>query len=127
MKKQPKVLIVDDIGEYAMALEMYLPDDAVIWCATSADEARRAVGQGGSPDLAIIDVRLDGDRPGDTSGMELLSWMRRDHPRTPVIMISAYQTFEYEVEALERGAFRFLKKPLQPAEVKAALAEVFGS
>ena len=124
MKKKPKVLIVDDIGEYAMALEMYLPDDAEIRCAVSAEEARRTVETDGEPDLAIIDVRLNGDRPGDTSGMELLSWMRSAHPRTPVIMISAYQTFEYEVEALERGAFRFLKKPLQPAEVKAALAEV---
>ena len=77
--------------------------------------------------LDVVDVRLDGEREDDASGMELLSWMRENHPRMPVVMVSAYQTFEYEIEALERGAFRFLKKPLQPVEVKAVLKEVLGT
>lgn len=124
MTLKPKILIVDDIAEYAMAFEMYLPDDAEPLRASSAEEAKTLLAGRGAADLAIVDVRLDSSREGDTSGMELLSWMRKNYPQMPVIMVSAYQTFEYEVEALERGAFRFLKKPLQPVEVKAALKEV---
>ena len=124
MTSKPKILIVDDIAEYAMAFEMYLPDDAEPLRASSAEEAKTLLAGRGAADLAIVDVRLDSSREGDTSGMELLSWMRKNYPQMPVIMVSAYQTFEYEVEALERGAFRFLKKPLQPVEVKAALKEV---
>ncbi|MBE6372943.1 MAG: response regulator [Lentisphaerae bacterium] len=124
MTPKPKILIVDDIAEYAMAFEMYLPDDAEPLRASSAEEAKTLLAGRGAADLAIVDVRLDSSREGDTSGMELLSWMRKNYPQMPVIMVSAYQTFEYEVEALERGAFRFLKKPLQPVEVKAALKEV---
>ena len=124
MTPKPKILIVDDIAEYAMAFEMYLPDDAEPLRASSAEEAKTLLAGRGAADLAIVDVRLDSSREGDTSGMEQLSWMRKNYPQMPVIMVSAYQTFEYEIEALERGAFRFLKKPLQPVEVKAALKEV---
>ena len=126
MTEKPKILIVDDIAEYVMAFEMYLPDDAEVLSAASAEEAKAQLADRGPADLAIVDVRLDSSRDGDASGMELLSWMRANHPQMPVIMVSAYQTFEYEVEALERGAFRFLKKPLQPTEIKAALKEVPG-
>ena len=126
MTDKPKILIVDDIVEYAMAFEMYLPEGAQALRAASAEEAR-ALLAAGPADLAIVDVRLDGEREDDASGMELLSWMRENHPRMPVVMVSAYQTFEYEIEALERGAFRFLKKPLQPVEVKAVLKEVLGT
>ncbi len=127
MNPSPRILVVDDIGEYAMALEMYFPDLAETLTATSAAEARQCFGNGKSINLAIIDVRLNGDKPGDTSGMELLSWIKEHHPQTKVIMISAYQTFEYEIQAMERGAVRFLKKPLQPMEVKAALQEALSS
>ena len=128
-KVKRKILIVDDIDEYAMALEVYLPDDAEIRYAATVDEARTQLEcrDGFVPDLAIIDVRLNSEAEGDVSGMELLSWMRQNFPQTRVIMISAYQTFEHEIEAIERGAFCFLKKPLQPVEVKAALSKVLGS
>ena len=106
---------------------MYFPDLAETLTAASAAEARQCFGNGKSIDLAIIDVRLNGDKPGYTSGMELLSWIKEHHPTTKVIIISAYQTFEYEIQAMERGAVRFLKKPLQPTEVKAALQEALSS
>ena len=127
MTDKPKILIVDDIAEYAMAFEMYLPDGAESHSASSADEAKAVLAANGPMDMAVVDVRLNGERDGDMSGMELLSWMREKYPRMPVVMVSAYQTFEYEIEALERGAFRFLKKPLQPVEVKAVMKEVLGT
>ena len=126
MKAEPKILIVDDVEEYRMAFEMYLPEGAEFLAASSADEAREllACGGGSAPDLAIIDVRLNGE-PGDAGGMELLSWMHENFPVTPVIMVGACQTCEYEIGAVK--AFRFLKKPLHPDEVKAALGPVFRS
>ena len=94
MADKPKILIVDDIAEYAMAFEMYLPEGAESLCASSADEAKTLLAANAPVDLAVVDVRLDGERDGDTSGMELLSWMRETYPRMPVVMVSAYQTFD---------------------------------
>lgn len=116
-----KILVVDDIGEYAMVLEMYFPEDAEACAATSDTEARTFFAEQGPVALAIVDVRLNENDTSDTSGMELLSWIRANYPVTPVIMMSAYQSFEYEAEALERGAYCFLRKPLQPDQIKEAL------
>ena len=119
-----KILVVDDIGEYASVFEMYFPDDAVCLGAKSVEEAKAVFAEHagrGAISLAIVDVRLNEGVVSDSSGMGLLSWIRERHPGTPVIMMSAYQGFEYEMEALERGAFCFLRKPLQPEVVKDAL------
>ena len=124
MVNTPHILVVEDIGEYAMALEMYFPDGTETLSATTIANAKKSFKANKPIYLAIIDVRLNGVQAGDTSGMELLSWIKEYHPQTKVIMISAYQTFEYEIQARERGTICFLKKPLQPAEVKAALQEV---
>ena len=125
--KQHRILIVDDVGEYSLAFKMYLPDDAEILTAESAEEARTLFSAHSPIDLAIIDVRLDETRTNDVSGMDLLSWIREQSPETRVIMTSAYQTIEYELEAIERGAVRFLKKPLQPDEIRKALSQVLKS
>lgn len=127
MTDHHRILIVDDIGEYTMALEMYFPDETETLSATTVTDAKKFFDNSKTIDLAIIDVRLNGDQAGDTSGMELLSWIKQHYPQTKVIMISAYQTFEYEIQAMERGAVHFLKKPLQPSEVKAALQEALKS
>ena len=103
---------------------MYLPENADVLTAESLVQAQEIFCANPRISLAIIDVRLDETKPNDISGMILLSWIRKHYRDTPVIMISAYQTIEYELEALERGAVRFLKKPLQPDEVKNALQKV---
>lgn len=121
MDKQRKILVVDDIGEYAMVMEMYFPDDAEAFTAQSIHEAKAIFTAEAPIALAVVDVRLNEANPSDCSGMELLSWIRETHPETPVIMISAYTSFEYEMEALDRGAYCFLKKPLQPEQIKMAL------
>lgn len=118
-----QIIIIDDIAEYSIGFEMYFPDDAILWSAATIDEAKVIFCKHAPLDLAIVDVRLREDDPADVGGLELLGWIREHHPDTPVIMMSAYQSFEFEAEAMERGALRFLRKPLQPALVKAAIQE----
>ncbi len=119
-EKQKNILVVDNIGEYAMVMEIYFPADARLISATTMEEAKSAFAA--NPiDLAIVDVRLNENVVSDSSGMELLSWIRQNYTDTPIIMISAYMGSEYEMEALERGAHGFLRKPLQPEQVRQAL------
>ena len=115
-----KILVVDDIGEYSMVLEIYFPANAELISAQNIDEAKAAFDRE-TIALAVVDVRLNEKVASDASGMQLLSWIRETHPETPVIMISAYMGSEYEMEALERGAYCFLRKPLQPDQVREAL------
>ena len=121
-----KILVVDDIREYSMVMEIYFPDNAVLLSAKDIAEAKAAF-EREKIALAIVDVRLNEKVKSDSSGMELLSWIRKMHPETQVIMISAYMGSEYEMEALERGAYCFLRKPLQPEQVRQALKGVLGA
>ena len=59
--------------------------------------------------LAIVDVRL----PGTMSGLDLLSAFLEYRPDTTVIVITAHGTVETAVEAMRRGAFDFITKPVE--------------
>ncbi len=58
--------------------------------------------------LVIADVRL----PGDRDGLDLVSLLLQRRPDTTVIVITAHGTFETAVEAMRRGAFDFISKPV---------------
>jgi two-component system response regulator PilR (NtrC family) len=66
--------------------------------------------------LCLTDMRLpDGD------GLELISFISKACPGTPVAMISAHGNMDTAIEALKRGAFDFLNKPIQLDELKALI------
>jgi nitrogen regulation protein NR(I) len=60
-----------------------------------------------SPDVVILDVRLP-----DMSGLDAFHEIREIDPRLPVIIITAFATTETAIEAMKRGAFEYLLKPV---------------
>jgi len=66
----------------------------------------------GRYELAIVDIKLP-----DASGLELLAQIRRISPLTEVIIITGYATLESAITAIERGAFAYIRKPLQLGEL----------
>jgi two-component system nitrogen regulation response regulator GlnG len=59
------------------------------------------------PDAVILDVRLT-----DLSGMEVFDEIRAFDARVPVIIITAHAATETAIEAMKRGAFEYLLKPV---------------
>lgn len=81
----------------------------------------------GTPyDVAVIDIMLPG-----LDGMELLAALRNRGSRLPILILSAKQTIDERVLALQRGADDFLVKPFLFAEllarVQALLRRATGS
>ena len=67
-------------------------------------------------DLVVTDMRLpDGD------GMELLEETRRLSPGTPVILVTGHGSEETAVQAMKKGAFNYLSKPLDLNRLRAEL------
>ena len=58
-------------------------------------------------DLAIMDLRMPG--PG---GMELLEEIQEKHPDTQTIILTAHGNVSTAVEAMKKGAYDFLTKPV---------------
>jgi len=103
----PMVLVVDDDAAVCWALETALKEAGYrVLIAADAAAARRKVKRE-RVDLVLTDVRMPGE-----SGLDLLAWMRRELPALPVIVSTAHGTMETAVEAVGRGAFDYLPKPL---------------
>lgn len=69
-------------------------------------------------DAVITDLYMPG--PG---GMEVLEYCQANHPALPVVFITAYGTVESAVAALKRGAFDFITKPFDQAEILNAVSK----
>ncbi len=66
-------------------------------------------------DLVVTDLRMDS--PGD--GFELLEFARRSRPKTEVIVVTAHGDVSTAVEAMRRGAYDFIQKPLDLEVIRA--------
>ena len=64
-------------------------------------------------DVAMIDLSL----PGAT-GLEVLDAIKRRHPDTPVIIMTAYASVQTAIKALRGGAYDFITKPFDLDEVQ---------
>jgi DNA-binding NtrC family response regulator len=63
-------------------------------------------------DLVLLDFKLP-----DIDGLEVLRRMRDRHPDTLVILITALASVENAVEAMKRGAWHYLNKPIDVDEL----------
>ncbi len=64
-------------------------------------------------DLILMDIRMI-----KVSGLEALSEMKAYNPSIPVIIMTAYSSVETAVEALKKGAYDYLTKPLDFDELR---------
>jgi two-component system NtrC family response regulator len=108
MRDETRVLIVDDEPNIRSGLARGLRQQVdAIDTAASGAEAINLVHQQ-QYQLAIVDVRLQ----GDVDGLELISQILKIEPATACIVITAHGTVETAVEAMRRGAFDFITKPV---------------
>jgi NtrC-family two-component system response regulator AlgB len=83
--------------------------------AASGSQAVQAL-QGGSFDLAFLDLRL-----GRESGLEVLPTLLQVAGQLAVVVITAYASIDTAVEAMRRGAFDYLPKPFTPDQLRVIL------
>lgn len=111
MTEQATILIVDDEKHTRDGLRAALEDDFDVYVAANAAQAAEVL-NGGDVDVMLTDLRL-----GSDDGMRVLEdAMKR--PKPPVcIMMTAYGSVDTAVEAMRRGAYHFVTKPLNLDEV----------
>jgi len=70
--------------------------------------------------LIISDLKMDG-----IDGLELLARVKKITPKTEVIIITAYGTVSNAVEAMKKGAFDYIMKPIELEELEIVIERVF--
>jgi two-component system sensor histidine kinase/response regulator len=83
---------------------------------TTGEDFLDYLGEGGSVDLLLLDLKLPG-----VGGMDVLDALSSQGREVLTIMITAYATFETAVKATKLGAYDFLAKPFTPEELRYAL------
>jgi two-component system response regulator AtoC len=109
----PQILVADDELNLRRVLSAQLQRDGHEVHVAEDGEAALAVLREHHIDVLITDLRMP-----KLDGMELLRASLRDDPQRPVVMITAHGTIDTAVEALKTGAFDYLTKPFDQAEVR---------
>ncbi len=113
------VLVVDDEKNILKVVATTLGKESyAVDTACSSEEAIEMFHRD-IHDLVITDLKLPGK-----SGMELLEYVKSRKPDLPVIIITAFGTIENAVEAMKKGAFNYLTKPVNPDELLSVVKEV---
>ena len=119
---QPTVLIVDDEKHTRDGLRTLLGDNYDTYVAADVHERARRAASATRSMSSFTDLRLGGD-----DGMTLIERaLKMPHP--PVcIMMTAYGSVDTAVEAMKRGAYDFVTKPLNLDKVEMLIARALGS
>jgi nitrogen regulation protein NR(I) len=109
----PTLLIVDDEQNVLYSLEKALRTDELdVITARTARQGIELVQQR-KPDAVLLDVRLP-----DMSGLEAFDEIHKLDARLPVIMITAFAATETAIEAMKRGAYEYLLKPVELRQLR---------
>jgi len=117
----PTLLIVDDERATREGLRSALEDNFEVFTAANNSEAL-AILKTGDIQLLLTDLRLGGD-----SGMDLIDSASKMSEPPVILMMTAYGSVDTAVEAMRRGAFHFVTKPLNLDEVEMLLKRALRS
>lgn len=111
MSRSETVWIVDDDRSIRWVLEKALQQEGMTTQSfDSADGVMSRLARQ-QPDVIISDIRMPG-----ASGLDLLARIREQHPRLPVIIMTAHSDLDSAVASYQGGAFEYLPKPFDVDE-----------
>ena len=112
MKRRPSVLVVDDEPRMCKSIVKLLEVlDLNMMTANTGVQAVQAM-RAQPFDLFLLDIIMP-----EIDGFELMARAKKLQPDTPVIIITGETSVESALKALKLGAYDYLKKPMEPAEL----------
>lgn len=117
------LLVEDDKNAGEMLAEALRGAGYEVTCATDTTLAR--IHFDDLPDLAIVDIVLEGSDPLCPDGLSLIREVRRGKSTVPIIVLSNTTLNEVKVIALRSGADDYLTKPFHVGELLARIDALF--
>ncbi len=116
-----KILIIDDDRSITKTLKLHLSGGMKVLTADTAAGGLK-IQEEESPDVVVLDIRLP-----DMDGLKALERIKRRDENVCVIMITAFQDMETTVEAIQKGAFDYIPKPINLDELDLSIKRAFES
>jgi sigma-B regulation protein RsbU (phosphoserine phosphatase) len=119
--KPYRVLVCDDQADVLEALRLLLKGQG--WQAVAVDSPDALMHKVRSEifDLILVDLNYTRDTTSGAEGMDLLASLEKQGNHTPVMVMTAWSSFDLAVEAMRRGACDFIQKPWDNDRLIAAI------
>jgi DNA-binding NtrC family response regulator len=112
MNTQARILVVDDEEVVRRSFERILSGPACsVRSVSTGSEVSQAMDEE-TFDVVLLDLRMPG-----MDGMTVLDEIKRHWPHSEVVIVTGYPTLETARQALQRGAYDYLAKPVDPEQV----------
>ncbi|SCZ80252.1 sigma-54-dependent transcriptional regulator [Acidaminobacter hydrogenoformans] len=110
-----KLLIIDDEKAICSSLGFALGKDYEISTAVNLVEANHFI-EKDYFDLVLLDLKF-----GEVSGIDLLEQIKAISPESIVIMMTAHGSIQSSIDAMKKGAYDYIMKPLDISQLKSLL------
>jgi two-component system nitrogen regulation response regulator GlnG len=112
------LLVIDDEDSILHAFRRaFQAPDFALHTSASVAEGLASLAET-KPDVVILDVHLP-----DASGLDAFEQIHQADARLPVILITGHGTTDLAIEAIRRGAYDYLLKPLELAQLRTLVAQ----
>ncbi|UCE75220.1 MAG: response regulator, partial [Methanomassiliicoccales archaeon] len=112
------ILVIDDERDFLDSVRRGLISSGFRNVRLESDpyEAAALFEEGGSFDIALIDVNMSGK-----NGVELLEVIKNTSPDTECLMVTAINEARVAVECMKKGAYDYLVKPISKEDLVEAV------
>jgi len=108
MANTTRILTIEDEPTIRSSIVAYLMDSGFELLEADDGLTGLEVFRREHPDAVLCDLRLPG-----MDGLDVLATITGESPETPVIIVSGVSQLGYAVQALKRGAWDYVTKPIQ--------------
>lgn len=113
LSRKHSILVVDDEKVTRQNLEhVFKKDGYDVKTAASGTEALTFLKESAF-DVIVTDLKME-----KVDGLDVLSHAKAKNPNTEVIIITGYATVNTAIEAMKKGSYHFLAKPLKLNEIR---------
>ncbi len=117
--RPPRILVVEDEERMRRLFDLILaPEGYELLFAKNGGEAVQILTDTPTPDLILTDLQLG----TDVSGMQVLEAAKSVLPTVPVLIVTGYGTVKSAVEAMQKGAYHYISKPVDNDELRIMVA-----
>ena len=115
------ILVIEDDLTFSRILEGFLQKQSFKVSVSHRGQDGLKLFLAHPADLVLLDYRLP-----DTTGMEILTEIKRNSPATPVIIMTSFSDIRTAVKAMQVGAFEYITKPVNPDELLMIVQQAIG-
>ena len=109
LKKQQIVVLDDDLEIHELIVSYFKPQGFIVKCFSNAEDVlKESFFNGKNCDVLLTDLRFP-----KLSGIDFTVQLKKILPNLPIILITTSRSAEIAVQAIQKGAYDFVVKPIR--------------